>query len=187
MFPPAPVRLSGGERADFLSEFTQAVGGDVTLNRKYHTAGAHLFAGSKALRTQACQALLGTGRPAFFIREKVWLRMLACGGASEDELKYLGQKTWGVFHGTPVSTPSQVRLNVQLGNVGTLGRSSTVCLVAHAHILPDSAMSTAALFGRDSWSRFPVRKHRDVNETKQQLLFRQTRLRQRMINVLTGG
>ena len=37
VFPPSPVRLRRGERAEFLSQFTRAVGGDVILNRKNHT------------------------------------------------------------------------------------------------------------------------------------------------------
>ena len=51
VFPPSPVWLRRGERADFLLQFTKAVGGDVILNRKKHTTGVHLFAGSKALKT----------------------------------------------------------------------------------------------------------------------------------------
>ena len=64
MFPPARVLLRRGERADFLSEFTRAVGGEVILDRRHHTAGVQLFAGSKTLRTEACKALLDTRRPA---------------------------------------------------------------------------------------------------------------------------
>ena len=71
VFPPSPVRLRRGERADFLSQFTRAVGGDVILNRKKHTTGVHLFAGSKALKTHTCTALLDTGSPASFIQKKV--------------------------------------------------------------------------------------------------------------------
>ena len=69
VFPPSPVRLRRGERADFLSQFTRAVGGDVILNRKNHTTGVHLFAGSKALKTHTCTALLDTGSPASFIKD----------------------------------------------------------------------------------------------------------------------
>ena len=76
VFPPSPVRLRRGERADLLSQFTRAIGGDVILNRKKHTTGVHLFAGSKALKTHTCTALLDTGSPAFFIQEKVWLLSL---------------------------------------------------------------------------------------------------------------
>ena len=42
VFLPSPVRLRPGERADFLSQFTRAAGGDVILNRKNHTTGVHL-------------------------------------------------------------------------------------------------------------------------------------------------
>ena len=63
VFPPARVCLVRGERADFLSEFTRAVGGEVILDRRDHTARIRLFAGSKALRIRACTALLDTGKP----------------------------------------------------------------------------------------------------------------------------
>ena len=61
VFPPSPVRLRRGERADFLSQFTRAVGGDVILNRKKHTTGVHLSAGGKVLKTHTCTVLLDTG------------------------------------------------------------------------------------------------------------------------------
>ena len=143
----------------------------MNLDRKHHTAGVPMFAGSKVLRTQACKALLDTGSPAPFIQEKVWLRMLACGAASEDGLTTVDQETWGGFHGTSLVTSSHVRLNVQLGNTGTVGRSSTVCLTVHAHIVPDTAMSTRVLLGRNSWSQFPVRTYRDVSETETVVAF----------------
>ena len=143
----------------------------MNLDRKHHTAGVPMFAGSKVLRTQACKALLDTGSPAPFIQEKVWLRMLACGAASEDGLTTVDQETWGGFHGASLVNSSHVRLNVQLGNTGTVGRSSTVCLAVHARIVPDTAMSTRVLLGRDSVSQFTVRKFRDVRETERVTAF----------------
>ena len=70
VFPPSPVRLRRGERADFLSQFTRAIGGDVILNRKNHTTGVHLFAGRNALKTHTCTASLDTGSPAPLIRRR---------------------------------------------------------------------------------------------------------------------
>ena len=105
---------------------------------------------------------VGCGEPSILIQEKIWLRMLACGAASEDGLTYVAQKTWGGFHGVPLVTSSHVRLNINLGNSGKNGRQPTqprtVCMVVHAHVVPNTAMSTAILPGRDSWSHFPVRK-----------------------------
>lgn len=95
LFHPCRVFLKTGERVDFLPEFTRAVGGEVTLEKKHHTAGAQLFAGSKALKTFHCTALLDTGNPASFIQENVWLRMLACEAASYDGKTAVRQKTWG--------------------------------------------------------------------------------------------
>ena len=106
------MQLRTRERADFLSEFTRAVGGDVAFDRRHHTAGVQLFAGGKALRTHTCTSFLDTGSPASFIQEKVWLRMLACGAASEDGLTIVDQKTWGGFNGVPLITSSRVRLNI---------------------------------------------------------------------------
>ena len=82
------------------------------LNRRHHTAGLQLFAGSRALRTHAYTALLDSGSPAPFIQKKVWMRILACGAASEDGLPNVSQKTLGVFHSLPLVTSSQVRLNI---------------------------------------------------------------------------
>ena len=83
--------------------------------------------------------------------------MLECGAASEDGLSGVEEKSWGGFHGTPLITSRRVRLNVHLRNIGSISRSSTVCLVVNAHIVPDTAMATAVLLGRDSWYHFPVR------------------------------
>ena len=67
VFAPVCVSLLRGERADYLSEYTPAAGGDVRLDSRRHTDGVRLFAGTKAPRIQACTALLDTRRPASFI------------------------------------------------------------------------------------------------------------------------
>ena len=91
IFPPARVLLSNGERADYLSESLRAVGGEVRLNGRHHTANSQLFAGSRALRTHVCTALLDTGSQASCIRNNFWMRMLAYGAASEDGLTNVAQ------------------------------------------------------------------------------------------------
>ena len=96
------------------------------LNRKNHMTGVHLFAGSKALKTHTCTAMLDTGSPASFIQETVWLRMVVCGAALEDGLSRVEEKSWGGFHGTPLITSCHARLNVHLGNIGSISRPSTV-------------------------------------------------------------
>ena len=173
VFPPARMRLKTGERADYLSEFTRAVGGEVLLDRRHHTTGVQLFAGSKALRTHACKALLDTGSPASFIQEKVWLRMLACGAASEDGLTTVDQKTWGGFHGVPLHTSSHVRLNIQIATNknSRSDLSPMVCMVVHAHIVPTTAMTTAVLLGRDSWAHFPTREYKDISISETRVTF----------------
>ena len=132
-FPPGPASIAKGERADYLPEFARAVGGSVTLDRRRHTARAHIFGGSKATRTQACTVLLDTGSP--FIQRKVWQRMLACGAASPDGLIEISERKWGGFHGIPLITSSRVRLNLEMGGeVGVRSgqeRVPTVCLAAH--------------------------------------------------------
>ena len=84
VFPPCQGDIATGERADYLPEFTRAVGGRVKLDRRRHTSRAHIFGGSKATRTHACTVLLDTGSPSTFIQSKVWERMLACGSASQN-------------------------------------------------------------------------------------------------------
>ena len=70
-FPHPQVEWKRGERTDYLEEFQRLQGGDVRLDRRLHTTEAEAFAGTRALRTKSCLALLDTGSPAFFIREKV--------------------------------------------------------------------------------------------------------------------
>lgn len=71
-----------GEGAEYLSPFIRVVGGDITLNRRSHTARVQVFAGSRARNVERCEALFDTGSPASFIQKK-WLdRMLECGSAS---------------------------------------------------------------------------------------------------------
>ena len=140
------------------------------LNRQRHTTGAQLFAGTKALRMHACTALLDTGSPVSCIQEKVWSRMLAGGAASHDGLTKIEPKTWGDFHGILLVTSKRVRLNVQLGSSETKPRgrvrsSTTVYLVVHAYMVPDKAMTTSVLLGRDSWSFLPTRTYPDLNST----------------------
>ena len=158
VFPSARVLLSNRERAAYLSEFSRAVGGEVRLNRKHHTAGLQLFAGSRVPRTHACTALLDTGaqHPSSKRRHGcVW----CCVGRW---VNTVAQKTWAGFHGVPLVTSSRVRLDIHLASSGKHGRQPTppsnVCMVAHAHVVLDTAMSTAILLGRDSWSHFPLRK-----------------------------
>lgn len=62
-----PPCLARGERADFLLEFTRAVGENVTLDRRRHTTRASIFGGFKTTRTHVCTVLLDTGSPATFI------------------------------------------------------------------------------------------------------------------------
>ena len=175
VLPVSQARMRTGERADYLSEFTEAVGGEVTLSRRHHTAWVQVFSGCKAHRTQAATVLLDTGSPASFIQRKVWKRMMACGAASEDGLSEPGPKTWGGFHGVPLITRECVRLNVQLWKggreaAGIVG-SPTVQLPVIAHVVPNEAMTHAVLLGRDSWSSFPVRKYCDVSETETEVTF----------------
>ena len=56
-------------------------------------------------------------------------------------------------------------LNVHLGNIGSVV-GPLLCLAVYAHIVPDTAMSTAVLLRRVSSSHFPVRKYRVVSTTE---------------------
>ncbi|CAN0351215.1 unnamed protein product, partial [Scytosiphon promiscuus] len=42
-----PLEIFPGEEAEYLSEFTRVVGGDVTLDRRRHTAKVQVFAGAR--------------------------------------------------------------------------------------------------------------------------------------------
>ena len=125
VIPPKRVCSVRGELAGHFSQFTRAVGGEVILDRRDHTAKIRLFGGSKEMRTRACSALLDTGSPASFIMGKESQKMLACGSGLDDGRAEVAPGTWAGFHDVPLITSSYVRLNIQLENVRKLfkGRS----------------------------------------------------------------
>ena len=157
------------ERANYLSEFTRAAGGEEILDRRDHAAKIRLFGGSKASRTRACTALLDTGSPASFIEEKVWQEMLACGPGSDDGRTEVAPKNWGGFHGVPLITSSYVRLNIQLENIKKTDQGSvkslTVCLVVFAHVVPQKTMPV----------RLEPQMYAMVRETRPELSHEQAR------------
>lgn len=84
------------------------------LDRRHHTVEVQMFAGTKAVRTHACTAVLDTGSPASFIQEKLWNRMPAFDAASLDGNKRSGPKKWGGFHRVPLVSTARVHLNVHI-------------------------------------------------------------------------
>ena len=174
-FPHPQAELKRGERTDYLEGFQRPQGRDVRLDRRLHTTEAQAFAGTRALRTKSCVALLDTSSPASFIREKIWNDMLGSGAASSDEEMPTQSRRWGGFHGKPLTTSSSVRLNVLLGRKGTISCESSedtpVRTVVWAHIVPDRVMSYDLLLGRESWDHFPVKKYRDTNEDETVVTF----------------
>ena len=131
IFPLCQEEIESGERAEYLPEFTRAVGGEVTLDKRRHTARAQIFGESKATRTQNCTVLLDTGSPSSFIQRKVWQHILRCGAASRNGLTEMPERKWGGFHGIPLTTNSRVRLNIQMGGERGItsdnGRAQSVC------------------------------------------------------------
>ncbi|CAB1109304.1 unnamed protein product [Ectocarpus sp. CCAP 1310/34] len=61
---------NNGEPAEYLSPFTSAIGGDVTLLDARHTTRVQVFAGVQATTMHLCQALLDTGSSASFIQQR---------------------------------------------------------------------------------------------------------------------
>ena len=94
-FPHPQAELKRGERTDYLEGFQRPQGGDVRLDRRLHTTEAQAFAGTRALRTKSCVAVLGTGSPASFIREKVWNDMLGSGAVSSVGEVPTQSRRWG--------------------------------------------------------------------------------------------
>lgn len=58
---PSQTRIKVGERADCQSEFTRAVGGYLSLDRKHHTTRVQTFTGAKTTCTHVHKVLLDTG------------------------------------------------------------------------------------------------------------------------------
>lgn len=80
VYSPMPVNIPAGEPAEYLSPFTSAIGGDVTLDAR-HTTKVQVFAGVQATTMHLCKALLDTGSPASFIQQRCVDHMLECGSA----------------------------------------------------------------------------------------------------------
>ena len=118
-----------------------------------------MFAGTRALRTKSCVALLDTGSPASFIRKNIWNDMLGSGEASSDDEAPTQSRRWAGFHGKSLTTRTSVQLNVLLRRKGTISCESSedtpVRTVVWAHIVPDRVMLCDLLLGRDSWDYFP--------------------------------
>ena len=119
-FPHPQAELKRGERTDYLEGFQRPQGGDVRPDRRLHTTEAQAFAGTRALRTKSCGAVLDTGSPASFIREKVWIDMLGSGAASSNGEVPTQSRRWGGFYGKPLTTTSSVQLNVLLERKGII-------------------------------------------------------------------
>ena len=174
-FPDPQVEWKRGERMDYLEGFQRPQGGHVRLDRCLKTTEAQAFAGTRALRTKRCVALLDTGSPASFIREKVWNDILGSSAATSDGKVPTQSQRWGGFHGKPLTTSTNVRLNVLLGRKGTISRESSedtpVRTAVWAHIVPGRVRSYDLLLGRESWDQFPVRKYRDTDEDEMGVTF----------------
>ena len=175
VYPSGPPSIARVQRADFLPDFTRAVGREVILDRRQRTSQASIFGGPKPMKTHACTVLLDNGSPATFIKIQVWELPIACGAASSDGLSKIPERKWGDFHGNPLVTTSRGRKYVPIGGAGGLvadfTRAQTVRLAVHAHVAPDEAMRHAVLLGWDSWADYPVPHEVDIIHSKTVVTF----------------
>ena len=163
---PAPrpqVELKRGERMDNLEASQRPQGEDVRQDQRLHTMKAQAFAGTRALRTNSCVALLETGSPASIIRKQVWNDMPGRGAALSDSDATTQPRRWGGFYRKPQTTSTSMQPNVLLGRKGTISCESSsedisVRPVVGAHIVPHRVRWNDLPLGRDSWGRFLVRK-----------------------------
>ena len=117
--------LKRGGIRDNLEGSQQPQGQDVRLDRRLHTREDQAFAGTRALRTNSCVALLDTGSPASSIRKKVWNDMSGSGAVSSDGKASTQSRRWGEFQEKPPSASASVQLNVLLGRKGTVSCESS--------------------------------------------------------------
>ena len=117
--------LKRGGRRDNLEGSQRPQGENVRLDRRLHTRGAQAFAGTRALRTNSCVALLDMGSPASSIRKKVWNDMPGSGAASSDGEAPTQSRRWGGFHEKPPTASASMQLNVLLGRKGTISCESS--------------------------------------------------------------
>ena len=159
------MELKRGGRRDNLEESQRTQGEDVRLDRRLHTREAQAFAGTRALRTNSCVALLDTGSPTSFIRKKVWNDIPGSGATSLNGEAPTQSRRWGGFHKKPPTASASVQLNVLLGRKGTVSCESSedtsVRPVIWAHIVPDRVGSYDSPLERDSWDHVHVRQVKD--------------------------
>ena len=155
-------KLERGGRRDNLEGSQRPQGEDVRLDRRLHTREAQAFAGTRALRTNSCVALLDMGSPASSTRKKVWDDMPGSGAASSDGEAPTLSRRWGRFHEKLPTASASVQLNVlpaiKITISCELSEDTSVRPVVGPHIVPDRVKSYELQLGRDSWDHFPVRK-----------------------------
>lgn len=126
-------------------EYTGAVRGKTTLDRRRHTTRASVFGGSNATREHAFTVLLDTGSLATFMKDKVWQRTISYRAVSSNGFMKIAETKWGGFHGRPLIPSSRVCIYVQMRGASGVAvgdaRALTVCLAAHAHAVPFEAMT----------------------------------------------
>lgn len=144
--PTAKV-IQTSERADYLPEFMGVGGGEVTLDRRTHTAGAQLFAGAKMTRT--------------VVGMHCWYRETGDSyprvGAAVADARLRGhfsarrppgsQSAVGRFKGVPLESSRSVRQNVHLWGGGgecspRSAAGATACLAVHAGVVLEDGVAT---------------------------------------------
>ena len=153
---------------DNLEGSQRPQGEDVRLDRRLHTTEAQAFAGTRALHTKSCVALLG--RAAQHLSSARRYGTTCREAAQHHQMTkhaYAAPKMGRILRNSP-TTSTSVQLNVHLGRKGTISCESSedtsVRTVVWAQIVPDRVRSYDLPLGRDSWDHFSVRKYKDTNE-----------------------
>ena len=131
------------------------------MNPSHNTTHVTAHAEPHARRSRPGKALIGTGSPQSFVSCSFFERMLTSGAALPSAVQNIRERKWSPFNGTPLSTSTIIRLNVQCFDAFWV---ATVQLAVNAYIVPDGAMAHEIILGTDSWARFRVREYKVIGE-----------------------
>ena len=143
----------------------------IKINPSHKTTHVKVHAGPHARRSRPDKALIDAGSPQSFVSCSFFEGMLPLGDASPSAVQNIRERKWSPFNGTPLSTSTIIRLNVQCFDAFWV---ATVQLAVNAYIVPDGAMAHEILLGTDSSARFPVLEHKDIGEHETTLTLRTT-------------
>ena len=153
-----------GDQSLMSEQGPDPISGVVTMDDVTFTTLPSLTSGASATFQFRCRALLDTGSPQLFIHQGAFEQMVATGAADESYVRSTPPRSWSGFGSQePLNTNRQARLTVQFNHNSTPSASLVVRL--WIYIVPNKAIQSPLLLGRDSWMRFHFRSYQTLAPT----------------------